>query len=290
MSAQVAEAGIVVGLDGSPPAQAAVAWGAREAGLRGLPLTLLHVVDDVLVQYTPGNLEDLEPPARLMLQQAADRAMSSQPLVPVRVEVTAGSPGQELVAMSRSAAMLVLGSRGLGGFRELITGSVALRVVHHAHCPVVLVRPQHADVPRRGVVVGVDGSEAAEDALAFAFPAAEVRSVPLTVVMAWTYPVQFGVDVPAVVNVESLERTARATLDEAIERWAPKFTGVGVDRRLVCMPPAQALLDISAEAELLVVGSRGRSTLTDLILGSVSHAVVHHAVSPVAVVRCEERR
>ena len=289
MSADAQDRCIVVGVDGSSPAQAALTWAAAEARLRGLPLTLCHVVDDILTEYTPGNLDDLEPTAKRMLDQARERVAELAPSVEVAVAVSSGTPGQELVALSRSAAMLVLGSRGLGGFRELVTGSVALRVVHHAYCPVVLVRPQHVGGERRGVVVGIDGSPVAEEALAFAFASAAARTTPLTVVLAWSYPVQFGVDVPAVVNVESLERTARTTMDEALDRWAPKFPDVEVDRRVVCMPPAQALLDVSADAELLVVGSRGRSTLTDLILGSVSHAVVHHAVSPVAVVRGASR-
>jgi nucleotide-binding universal stress UspA family protein len=133
-------------------------------------------------------------------------------------------------------------------------------------------------------VVGVDGSPTSEAALAFAFEAADLHGVPLLAVHTWT-DYQIESTMTAVLEGDAIDADERRLLAERLAGWGEKFPDVAVTRLVTRYRPARTLLEQSAHAQLVVVGSRGRGGLAGMLLGSVSHALLHHAVCPVAVVR-----
>jgi nucleotide-binding universal stress UspA family protein len=277
---------VLVGVDGSSPAQRAVRWGAREACRRGAPLRLLYAAcpADPLQLADPRAWADgrlaYERAARSELAAATVAAEAAAPGVAVEGVVRAGHPAGVLVAESRRAQLLVVGERGLGGVARLVVGWVSVGVSGHALCPVVVVRGAPA---REGpVVVGVDGTGAAEAAVGFAYEEAALRRAPLLAVHAW----RDGPAEPAPVpDRAAVEERGRAVLAERLAGWGAKYPDVEVVRLVAREAAADLLVEQSAGAALVVVGSRGRGALTGLVLGSVGHALLHRSGCPVAVLR-----
>ena len=179
----------------------------------------------------------------------------------------------------------MLGSRGLGGFRGMFVGSVSAAVCAHGHCPVVVVRGR---LPGAGpVVVGVDGSEAGEAALAFAFEEAACRQVPLVAVHTWvdTSVAETWSALPIDVDWAAVAEDERRLLAERMAGWQEKYPDVQVRQEVVRDRPVRGLLACAKEAQLVVVGSRGRHGFRGTGLGSTSQALLHHGECPVAVVR-----
>ncbi|MEV4077557.1 universal stress protein [Nonomuraea fuscirosea] len=170
---------IVVGVDGSVPAAAAVEWAAADAERRGLDLRLVHVCEQWPhsegAEYCAGTLE-----------AAADRARGLAGGVKVTTDLRAGNVIDELIGASATADSLVLGSRGLGGFTGMVLGSVSAAVAGHAAGAVVVVRAPQAEHGR--VVVGYDGSGHARAAMEYAIEQARCRRAELHVVTAWQPP------------------------------------------------------------------------------------------------------
>jgi nucleotide-binding universal stress UspA family protein len=187
--------------------------------------------------------------------------------------------------------MVVVGSRGLAGFTELLVGSTVVQLVSHAPCPVVVVRslPYLTPGDEAGrVIVGVDGSPSSDETLAFAFEEASLRGQGLTAVHAWHVPfmeVPSRGDVYDVELAAGVEAESRSHVAGALAPWRDKYPDVDVRQLVVHGDPVQTIVEASTGAALTVVGSRGRGGFRNLLLGSVSHGVVHHARSAVAVVR-----
>lgn len=287
--------GIVVAVDGSPSSDAAVDWAARDAALRHVPLTIVHVqpADEV------GPWLDF--PVALPQEYLAERDRRSQEIVddalgvvvdavpesrefPVHTTVLTGAKMPALIEMSAEADMLVLGRRGVGGLRGLLLGSTSSTLVHHAHCPVAVI---HADRPDGGlsttapVVVGVDGSPASESATAIAFDEASRRGVDLRAVHTWMNNADFPFDVPT----DELATQADEELAQRLAGWCERYPDVTVHRVVAQDNPAHRLIEESQAAQMLVVGSHGRGGFAGLLLGSVGSAVVHAARIPVIVAR-----
>jgi nucleotide-binding universal stress UspA family protein len=243
------------------------------------------------VRPTYGWTPDVESVVRNSAQRLLDETVEVLGVVYPDVEITAvlkkGSPVNALLEESRSAHTLVLGSRGTGGFVDLLIGSTTLHVAAHATCPVVAVpSPPDADNPRHGVVVGVDGSELSDAAIAYAFEAASEVGEKLTAIHAWHDPTRTGVGMimPITYDPAEVVKEERLVLAESLAGWQEKFPDVEVERQVVLGHPVPALVSCAANARILVVGCRGRGALSGLVLGSVSHGVLHHATGPVAVV------
>lgn len=288
---------VVVGIDGSTHSRAAAALAAWEAArddrtlrlvsgfdqpvtagqplMTGQPLTAAQMV------MTPQMVQAPMDSTANVLRETAEGLRRDHPGLRVETEVTAGNPTTVLVDESRDAALVVLGSRGLGGFTGLLLGSVSAQVAAHAGAPVMIARgaadddPHPPPAPGDGpVVVGVDGSPRSAAAVEFAMDEADARHQPLITVYAWQVP-RMG------------EEEARRVPEEATVRAAQRYPQVRVEHRSVdATNPAKALLEVGDEvdASLLVVGSRGRDGFSGLLLGSVSQAVLNHAHRTVAVV------
>jgi nucleotide-binding universal stress UspA family protein len=281
---------VVVGVDGSPSSLAAVDLAAREAQLRRRPL---HVIHAFIWPYLRGSLGPpalgpaeggLRYHAERTVAEAVVRAATAAPEIPVDGEVVTGTPAVVLRECSKSAALVVIGDRGLGGFTGLLVGSVAVQLAAHAAGPILVARGSQP--PSGPVLLGVDGSPANEPAVGFAFEEAALRGVPLLALHAWTSPAPIGPGdmLPPVYDVADLESAPARVLSEALAGWPEKYPDVVVRRALVHRGTRTALIDATSRAQLAVVGTRGRGGFTGLLLGSVSQAVLHHAACPVAIV------
>ncbi|GAB3147480.1 universal stress protein [Amycolatopsis stemonae] len=259
---------VLVGVDASAPSFAATRWAAEEAHRRDATVRLLHacVFDD-----SPPREHDellLEHVHRL-LRRSAEIAREWAPGVRVETAVELGLAADVLLAGAAGAALVVLGSHGLGGLRGALIGSVALRVASEAPCPVVVV-PVHQAVRTGPVVVGVDASESSEHALRFAVEEAADRRAPLLVVHAWH--TGDGVD-------------EREKLAARVASWTGKYPDLEVFTQAVAdRVPARALRHAAPDARLIVVGTRGRGPVAGGVLGSTGNDLLAHAACPVAVV------
>jgi nucleotide-binding universal stress UspA family protein len=279
----VRDAEILVGYDGSTDASVALNWALDEAEHSGQPVRLAYIFEWLTVAswvgpgVAPGIWPDDTARRQVddLVRKAAADAAAAHPGLTVTGEVYDGPPALVLQERSTDAGMLVLGSRGHGGFGGLLAGSTAVAVAAHAHCPVVIVRDGAAHGPADPVTVGVDASEPSLVALGFAAERAARRRVPLRVLHAWTP----GPDAEAGVPDE------RAAVEEAVEPWRRTFPELDLTVDLVGGSPAATLIEASRSAQLVVVGSRGRGGLAGMLLGSVSQQVIQHAGCPVAVVR-----
>jgi nucleotide-binding universal stress UspA family protein len=283
---------VLVGVDGSVSAQAALAWAAAEASFRRCSLRIVHTFTWPMIGDPFGlNLAEpmndgLRAAAGWILGEAENQARHAAPDIKVTAELFAAGAAPTLLSQARDAELVVVGSRGLGGFRGLLTGSVSSTVAAHALCPVIIVHPHRAGTafpasPTGRVVVGVDGSEVSAAAIRFAFQEAARRRVGVTAVHAAMPTRQHpSLRVPA----DIVDQVDRQLFAEAMVNKRILIPGIDVKTKLVHSHPAQALLDEADGAELIVVGSRGRGGFTGMLLGSVSQAVLHHAACPVAVI------
>ena len=271
--------GIVAGYDGSPGAAQALRWAAREARARDTALT-------VCLAWTPDHVElptdtDLCDLAREHGQEILTRGLpyAWSVLGPgrVRADLAGGPAARVLCERSRDAEMVVVGSRGHSELPGLRLGSVSWQVAGHASGRVVVVRGpwRPANQSPGPVVAGVDGSPAGRAAIAFAFEEAALRGVPLLAVCALT-------DAPG--RLGEIRRI-REDFEHLMTDEAKAHPAVSVWHRVLPGTPRSALLAAAAEAQLLVVGARGRGGLDEMSLGSIAHAVLQYAPCPVAVVR-----
>ncbi|MEU6809948.1 universal stress protein [Streptomyces sp. NPDC046831] len=285
---------VVVGVDGSQSSLDAVEVAAREAGLRGVGLRMVHAFGWPGLHVPPGG-PPWDPGSAGVrelidgtLAEAERRARDAAPHVDLTREVPVGEPLMVLEIESRTACLAVVGSRGLNSFGSLLLGSTAVHLAAHGHCPVLVVRGRPH--PAGPVLLAVDGSTAAEPAVEFAFAEASMRGtelVALHVWKSWTERAPDGLADPALVAYDEsrLRDAEERLLEKAVAGHPETRADVTVHRRLVRGRVRATLVEASAGAQLLVVGARGRGGFTGMLLGSVSQAVLHHARCPVAVAR-----
>jgi nucleotide-binding universal stress UspA family protein len=274
---------IVVGVDESPYAQAALRWAVAQA----------DPGQNVTAVMAWGYLDQhgLERDETFDAHYTADRAAEVVDGIVARVlgpehEVTSTAicdlPARALLEAAEDAALLVVGARGVGGFRGLLLGSVSKKVLRGATCPVAVVRD---DAIRFGepMVVGIDGSGPSQRALEWAVERARVRQRRLIALHAWEPAHVIESLAPHRDHVE-LEERANRFLDQQLSDIDTTGLIAPIERRAVGARPAAALLEASSLASMVIVGSRGRGQLTGALFGSVSDQVSHHATCPVIVV------
>ena len=281
---------IVVGINQSPGAEAALRWALADARVRDVAVRLIYAYR---WRYTYGRIPlsadvpdaDLQQGryvAEQLIANLVDRAGELDADVAVDGDAVDGDPAEVLVDESEFASLLVLGSRHLKAVGSTLLGSVSAAASARSVCPAVVVRgPAGMPEEHPAVVVGVDGTEASEPVLDFAFEHARRHRVPLHAVLCW-HPdllatMMWRPEPPAPASVE-------AWLSEAVAGWREKFPDVAVHAGVVREHPADGLVLASQSQHLLVVGSHGHHALTGTLLGSVSQSVLHHANCPVAIV------
>jgi nucleotide-binding universal stress UspA family protein len=280
--------GIVVGVDESDGAAAALRWGVGEGRLRGLPVTAVMAWSHAQQHHFPPAPFDPaygEEDARAALDAIVAAALGPADASAVERRTVCDRAVPALLGEAVGADLLFVGARGLGGFDELLLGSVGQQCLHHAPCPVAVVRGAEDSETSRHVLVGVDGSPPSRAALAWAVEEARLRSARLTVLRAHlpAYVAELPDDGGLVWEQSVAEEAAQAALEAVVD--AADTTGVAVDRVLVVDRPAQAILAAAAGADLIVLGSRGLGAFKGMLLGSVSHHVTHRATCPVVVLR-----
>ncbi|MGW0748175.1 universal stress protein [Streptomyces sp. NPDC002587] len=278
---------VTVGLDGSGESLAAVAWAADEARRRGLALRLLHVWSLEPDVHAPL----IGPGARRHLNEVLPRTTAGEvqrthPDLEVLVRQRCGEPAAVLCEAAEESELLVLGSRGLGGFAGFVVGSVALAVVARTRHPVVLVRGPEP-TPGGGVVLGLDLSHPSDEVLEFAFSQANRLGLPLRVVHSPRPSGGYGPDAAEAASAMPPGAAAAATahtLAQVIGQWRHTFPRVRVTAEIRPGHPARHLLDASRAADLLVIGRRNRDSRLGPHTGGVTRTVLHRSRTPVAVV------
>lgn len=287
-----AGAAVVVGVDGSPQSMDAVEAAAVEAARRHRPLRIVHALTwpalpvplpPGMTQTTPGAVREQ---ADAYLAEAARAAGKVAADIALTTELIAGRPATVLTDLSRQADLIVVGERGLGG---LLFGSVASHLASHADCPVVVVRGQ----PRTSgpVVVGVDGAGDSVGALDFALEEASLRGTSLVALHAWGGGdwTELNSGLPMTYEFWSGETQEERVLAEAMAGATTRYPDVPVRRQVVRGHAGSLLTDWSQHAQLVVVGDRGHTGLTGLMLGSVSQHLIFHAGCPTTIVRARSR-
>jgi nucleotide-binding universal stress UspA family protein len=303
----MAVAQIVVGVDGSESSLQALRWAVTEAGRHAAELvavtTWTALPPPIVSPYVDvskiGSRTDAPSAAERALKDVLEDAVANRLSVAVQTVATEGHPAKVLMEHSWHADLLVVGARGRGSVAGWLLGSVSQELLRHSSCPVAVVRsPQGEEGAMQSpethtsewsrVVVGIDGSDSSKSALRWAAEEAKVHGVELTVASVWA-------PLPAAVapydstgfGASSLdpERLAAAILDDTVEEVLGEYSGLVLRREVRGGNTAKALIDLSAGADVLVVGSRGHGGFVGMLLGSVSQHVAAHAGCTVVVVR-----
>jgi nucleotide-binding universal stress UspA family protein len=281
--------GIVVGTDGSEGGTTALRWALEEGGRRGWAVTVVlawdYLAQPKLDATAPFDPHYDETKAAEYLDGYLAQALGDAASTVGRVVVN-DKAAPALLDAAGGADLLVVGARGLGGFKGLLLGSVSRAVVEHAPCPVAVVHaPAGGGAPTTParVVVGTDGSADALAAMRWAADAARARGAVLQVIHSWQQPLIGGyLDGAPQFDPAEIEDYARRTLDTAVAEL--DRTDLTVEPLLVTAGSAQALIDASEGAELVVVGHRGIGRIERFLLGSTSLRVAQHAACPVVLV------
>jgi len=294
MSQSAGQHGVIVAVDGSPSSRAATDWAAREAASRGLPLTIVHVFQQPTIGFWPEPImfqdfwdyEDKHGQKLLAAaQKTAREAVNDDDRLDTDTKFFTGPPIPTLTDLSKDAAMIVVGRRGLGKLQRQLLGSVSSGLVHHAHCPVAVIHDEDPLMDRPAVapvLLGVDGSPASELATSIAFDEASRRGVGLVALHAW---VDDSLESWLALDWKAQRDEGERALAEQLAGWQERYPDVAVERRLVYEDAAHHLVAASESAQLTVVGSHGRGGFAGMLLGSVSSAVVQAARMPVIVAR-----
>lgn len=286
------EGSVVVGIDGSETSRLALAVAAGEAVSAARPLSIVYAYTSPMMYLAPDVIPDpaleneLVADAETLLREAAEQVTAGHPSLSVTTELLRNPPAPALLAEAEHASLVVLGSRGLGGFKGLIVGSVTVQVAAHAQCPVLVVPPESAPITGP-VITGVDGSDPSTRALGRAFDRAGQLGAQLIAVHAWRDPASASPLSPitAMSSIEGVERAAAHVLSESLAELEREHPAAQVEPRLVRAHAADALLGEARPGAVIVVGSRGRGGFRGLLLGSVSQSILHNATCPVEIVR-----
>lgn len=293
---------VICGVDGSLFAQHAVDWAADEAFLRGTDLELIHAWEPRAFErhdWYGGLVRDAGIEA---LQHHAAQARLRQPDLKVTTDVVHSKAPDVLEDASTRAGLLVVGRRGLGGFTDMLLGSVSRKLAGRSHCPLLVVpadergrtpsaaeAASQAQAQRRPVVVGV-ADDTCDGALHAAFEEAARRGLPLLAFHAWSFPPMptYGLHSAPVPPSEDVfvtaERDAEATLAEVLAPLLAEYPRVEARAEVIHRPRVGALVDVSKGAALTVLATRRRSHDYGRTIGSVTYAALHHARSTVLLV------
>jgi nucleotide-binding universal stress UspA family protein len=286
---------VVVGYDQTPHSDRALAEAAREAEIRGTALTIVHAyawLPPIVPLAVPMAMPVAESEracheaAEQVVESAAASVRSRHPGLHVVARTIAVPAAKALAEASRGADLLVVGSRGRGGFAGLLLGSVSLRVLADACCPVIVVHG--ASRPERGLVaVAVDIDEPCEDLLEFAFVEASRRGADLAAYHIWDEPwvATYGDDSDVTAQIKEVEADCGARLDALVRSRHSKFPEVRTTQRIGTGPAGTALVEASDVADLIVVGGRRHGdSRHGMKIGPVASTVLHHSACPVAVI------
>ena len=280
---------IVVGVEGTEPSRVALRWSMKRAAATGAGVRLVTVVDSEWAGVGARILKDLRADAGHLLEREAEYARSIAPGVSVDTELREGDLMDELIAASKGCELIAVGTHKTGFIHGKVFGSRSLQLAAAAHSPVAIV-PQTSRRDGQGIVVGIDESDAGRSAIRFAATEAERTGQPLIFLRATDAPgVPEDRDDEQRERDRYFERQTKAIFSDASDIVKSVDPTVEVRARSVRRPAAEALLDSSAGADLLVIGSSRREGSASRMLGSVSHDVLINLVGPTIVVQGVDR-
>ena len=286
---QITKGSVVVGVDGSASGDCALRWAVGEAQRTRQPLQVVHALETEPVLTSRQQLGTKATPASSdsVLTAALGLVRTMAPQLPATAHSVTGFAAATLIAASKIAGTIVVGSRGRGALPSALLGSVSQQVAIHSSSVVVVVRENGAQGRPGRVVVGVDGSEASQPALAYGFAYASSTGSSLTAVHTWWWEPLEGVSLgePWIGDWTQITNQEETLVSELLAGYVQQYPDVPVRSHVVRGDPVVELLEQSKDATLLVVGSRGRGGFMGLLLGSVSRRILKRAKAPVAVVR-----
>lgn len=286
--------GAVVGVDGSTASTAAVRWAARWAAMRNIGLTIVHgypplVPGSSLIVWTAPTPSEAvraqQEQAQCLIDDATQTANDTASGLHIQTKAIAGAPVPALLELSNDAQIVVVGRRGRSSVAGVLLGSVSTAMINRARCPVAVIHdesPAEATSMHAPVLVGIDGSPASELATAIAFGEASWRGVELVALHAACDSDPFSIHE---LEWAYVEPKAHEALAERLAGWQERYPDVRVRRLVVFDRPAHHLIEQAKTAQLVVVGTRGHGEFTELLLGSVSAAVIQATRTPVIVAR-----
>ncbi|MFE6104893.1 universal stress protein [Streptomyces laurentii] len=294
---------VVVGVDGSEHSLRALEWALRVARSLSAPLTVAHVRSEAL-QLGSARISSLGPapdlPDTVVNSLAAQIGPRAEGL-DIGYASLEGSIVDALVGAAARARLLVVGSRGRGGFKSLLLGSNSRALAAASPCPLIVV-PHEARIAtldgssRAGrVLLGLHPEETGDEVVEFAFRAARQRGVPLQVVTSYPVPPnpvlllappspKFDVPPTSPDETPELVEETRQRQAERLLPFSQRHPEVEVQPVVTPVDAAGRLVDDSQEAGLVVVGRHRRHRVAKLLVGSVANAVLQHAACPVAIV------
>jgi nucleotide-binding universal stress UspA family protein len=288
---------VVVGYDQTPHSDIALAEAAREAEMRGAALNVVTAFRRPVLPGTAAPAVPAVPPvdsqdaarkaAEAVAQHGADRVHERHPALEVAPFAVVGSPGKTVAQAAHSADLLVVGSRGQGGFAGLQVGSTSMRALADACCPVLVVRGR-TDAAHNRIVAAVDIEEYCEPILDFAFLEASRRGARVTVIHVWDEPwiLAYATEDPAIADdVAIIEHEREDRLTAIINSVQRRHPEVQPFHQIATGSTARLLVEASQNADLLITGARRhREGRHGVQIGPVTQTLLHHAECPVAVV------
>jgi nucleotide-binding universal stress UspA family protein len=272
---------VIVGFDGSSDSRTALQWAVQEAQLLDRPVRVITACEFDRLAYPPDARSAVSDQRRRQAADAVARATAARRAVGVDIQIVDGTPAKALLDAAHAADLIVVGSSGAGRSSRFLLGSTVAEVLHRSPCPVAVTPPTLGRAFDR-IAVGVDGSPTSDLALTAAIAEAELRKSTVTIAHVWEYP--YGLTAEGVGRrSDATEVDAGIVLDRAVET-ARDLTALPLVRCLVEGRTVERLLELGAESDLLVLGSRGRGSLASMVLGSVTLATSARAACPVLVV------
>lgn len=280
---------IIVGVDGTLAALHAARWAGALADQLGAPLQIVHAMHHIGYQFSDSmaavaaaSVSAQREAAPVILKTAADAVRNAHPSVFVSTLALDDPADAAFKTLGRHARLLVLGCGELTPAMALLVGSLTLDLCGHTDCPVIAWRGELLRPTTQPIVVGVDGSSDA--ALGLAFDLAAALGAPVQAVHAWSMRVPAGeVSIPFLIDWASIELEQVNALNRAVEPYRRSHPDVAVTVLVDAARPRRALLQQLVDAQMVIVGSRGRGPLTATVLGSTSLNMLHHSPVPVAV-------
>ncbi|MEV5558362.1 universal stress protein [Nonomuraea wenchangensis] len=279
---------ILVGYDESSGSEQALRWAAEEARLRHCPLLVCHAWQWPYPLRPVGEqmLAQVERIATAVVHHGVDHVREHRAGIEVRPLLAKGPVSAVLLEAAKKAQLVVLGSRGVGGFEDLRVGSAAVQVPAHSARPVVVVRPAAEPIEQPGsrIVVGIDGSSASKAAFGFALREAALRGGTVTAICAWWDPGALpGPDRLPFVDAAMMRAGAETRFQQVVSLLTDRYPNVPVTTEFVGERPPRAIVEAARDATLLVLGRSGLGSGTGALLGAVTQAALSEVHCPVVV-------
>jgi nucleotide-binding universal stress UspA family protein len=278
---------IVVAVDGSERNRSAVAWAAQEAAAFGCEMTLVNALPDYVIPTPHFSVHTQDQEVLDMLADVRSELRDVVAEKSVKTEAVAGDAVDVLLHQAASAALIVVGKRGLGGFARAIVGSTSIALAGRSPVPVAIVPDKWDQTQQAGrpVVLGIDLDKVDREPIEVAFQRARRLGVPVVAVHGWETPTIYSWDAATVAGVVTeREQDASRRFDELVAGWRERYPDVVVRPMRVHKHPAAAVLEAAEDAQVVVLGRHPAGLFGGFAFGSVARAVLHYAECPVIAV------